>query len=221
MHKWIPVTGLMCGCQALLCTVVPQQISPGSRSEKHSRNRGRLGKKILDFGQRCQKKKSHEDHGRISVAAEGDLSGLTTFPSPGPTCDLKSGLINLTGIKSLFRRDIYINHSRQRYRYSTSDKWEAENEGKKGGVVREIEWLTSCSQPSAGKGCRCVRRWRGRGWCWRTWSSRSHDPRGTFSGAGIDLKGAWQGHGCQFKQHVTRLTCTATEMEMKVNKLVT
>lgn len=60
-----------------------------------------------------------------------------------------------------------------------------------------------------------MRRWRGRGWCWRTWSSRSHDPLGTFSGAGIDLKGAWQGHCRQWriKLGVNLLTCMATKMK--------
>lgn len=63
-------------------------------------------KRLWFFGQRCQKKISHEDHGRISAGAEGDLSGLTTLPLPAPTCDLKSGLINRTGVESLFRRDV-------------------------------------------------------------------------------------------------------------------
>lgn len=101
MHKWIPVSSLMGGCQALLRALVSQQISQGNRSENQGKNWDRCGKKILVFNQRC-----HEDHGRKSMGAENDLSGLTTLSLPAPTCKLKSGVINQTGIKSLFRRDI-------------------------------------------------------------------------------------------------------------------
>lgn len=105
MHKRIPVTGLMCGCQALLCTVVSQQVSRGNRSEKPQHKPRETWQKHLGFRpERCHK--ISQDHGRISAGAEGDLSGLSTLPLPAPTCDLNSGLINQTGIESLFRRDV-------------------------------------------------------------------------------------------------------------------
>lgn len=46
---------------------------------------GDVVKKIVCFfWARGVKRISHEDHGRISAAAEGDLSGLTTLPLPNP-----------------------------------------------------------------------------------------------------------------------------------------
>lgn len=119
------------------------------------------------------------------------FSGLTNPVSHIPASDLKSGLISETDIESFFRRDV----KNQSNNLNGSTLIVLTNEGVAGGVgqtnkQKEIKGLTPCFQPSAGRGCRCVRRWRGRGWCWRTWSSRSHDPRGTFSGAGIDLKGS-------------------------------
>lgn len=68
----------------------------------------------------------------MSAGAEGDLSGLSTLL---PTCDLKSELINQTGIEALFGRDVQINHANQRGANRGFNKWEAENEGE--GLERE------------------------------------------------------------------------------------
>lgn len=79
---------------------------PGQQEQKPRAQTERHRKKTHPgfWPRRCRK--ISQDHGRISAGAEGDPSGLTTLPLPAPTCDLKSGLINQTGIESLFRRDV-------------------------------------------------------------------------------------------------------------------
>lgn len=195
MHKRIPVTTAMCGCQGLWCTVVSQQVSRNNSSKTPGTSRETCwsGTRVVP------KNKS---------SAGGDLSGLTTLTLPTPRCDLRCGRINQTGTGYCTGETLRsITPAESKHTVAATN---SKQEWGKRGREREIEWLTPCSQPSAGKGCRCVRRWIGRGWRWRTWSSRSHDPRGTFSGAGIDLKGARQGHCCQwrwFNLHDNLLTC--------------
>lgn len=65
MHKRIPVTGLMCGCQALLCTVVSLAGKPGQQ-KIGATNPSETWQKQLGFQpKRCQK--ISQDHGRISA----------------------------------------------------------------------------------------------------------------------------------------------------------
>lgn len=56
----------------------------GAKTEAETE--GDVVKKIVFFFflARGVERISHEDHGRISAAAEGDLSGLTTLPLPNP-----------------------------------------------------------------------------------------------------------------------------------------
>lgn len=89
MHKRIPVTSVMCGCQGLLCTVVSQQVSWNNRSENQGTNRETWQKHFGFQPEWCQK--LSQDHGRISASAGGDLSGLTTLLLPTPNCDLRCG----------------------------------------------------------------------------------------------------------------------------------
>lgn len=129
----------------------------------------------------------------------------------------KSGLINQAGIESLFRRDVKINHTSQKGAYRGSNKWEkwGGSMGSVGaGKKKKIKHLTPCFQPSARKDCRCARRWIGKGWCWRTWSSTSRDPHGTSSVAGIDLKDKDTGISG------SSVVCAWLRMKLRVNKLV-
>lgn len=56
MCKRISVSALMCGCQALLCTVVSQQVSQATGAKNQGTKSKKHGKNILVLGQRGVKK---------------------------------------------------------------------------------------------------------------------------------------------------------------------
>lgn len=122
MHKLISVTGLMCGCRALLWFLSRKSGVVVVKKHTHTHTRPRLSDMEKQFcfkPEKCQKKKKSQDHGRISASAKGDLSGLTTLHFACPHLRFKVR----ADLSDWYRVSIQARHLDQSHQAKGSTQW--------------------------------------------------------------------------------------------------